>query len=155
MRKGSGRVSNTRSELWEKGGLSHFLVTSHFVQGHLPKPMPEQPHLRNRVTTRQKTLIPHRTPVKAVHSVAESSSSPQPEKPQQETSHPQRIWTQAHTRLRVQATLASIRLCHVSMAGIHPLVFSQPEIWSLATRTAVCPLSPHQSPSKMPLSFPT
>lgn len=49
---------NSGRELWEKGGLGHFLVTRPFCSGLLTNNSPEQPLLRNQVTVQQPAPIP-------------------------------------------------------------------------------------------------
>lgn len=100
-----------------------FLVTSPFCSRPRSHATPEQPHLRNQVTTRQKSLIPSWAPVNAVCNVAKSSTSPQPEEPQRETTISEHIWTHAHRELQVQAALASGRLHHGLPQGSVPWSF--------------------------------
>lgn len=76
LRKSSGRVSNTRRGLWEGGGLGHFLGTSPFCSRPRSHSTPEQPHLRNQVTTRRKSMLPSWTPVKGVCSMTRGLIQP-------------------------------------------------------------------------------
>lgn len=76
LRNSSGRVSNTRRGLWERGGLGHFLGTSPFCSRPRSHSTPEQPHLRNQVTTRRKSMLPSWTPGKGVCSMTRGLIQP-------------------------------------------------------------------------------
>lgn len=78
---------NSGRELWEKGGLGHFLVTRPFCSGLLTNNSPEQPLLRNQVTVQQPAPIPCWTVGKAVCNTVKSLPSPQPEEPRCGTTH--------------------------------------------------------------------